>query len=180
MDRRPFPRSYWVIPGRLCAGFYPGDKDAAVMEHKLGGLLDCGIRHIVNLMEPDECDHQGRPFADYTAMYCAMARQRGLQASAVRFPVRDVSIPTRETMRAILDDIDRSLSEGSPVYVHCWGGKGRTGTVVGCYLMRHGLADTRTVLAMIEDLRQPDERAHEPSPETDAQRRMILAWHEGE
>ena len=26
-----------------------------------------------------------------------------------------------------------------PVYVHCWGGIGRTGTVVGCWLVRHGM-----------------------------------------
>lgn len=52
--------------------------------------------------------------------------------------------PTVDQMRAILDAIDRAA--GSIVYVHCWGGHGRTGTVAGCYLVRHG-QDTRQSLA---------------------------------
>ena len=42
-------------------------------------------------------------------------------------------------MSRILDDVDAALADGRTVYVHCWGGIGRTGTVVGCWLMRHGL-----------------------------------------
>ena len=34
--------------------------------------------------------------------------------------------------------IDEAMSAGKAVYVHCWGGVGRTGTVVGCWLVRHG------------------------------------------
>ena len=34
-------------------------------------------------------------------------------------------------MNRILNEIDSSLSADRPVYVHCWGGKGRTGAVVG-------------------------------------------------
>lgn len=178
MDKRPFPRSYWVIPGQLCAGFFPGDRNKASMEHKLEGLLDCGIQHIINLMEPDEYDQNGLPFVDYADVYRRMAHARNISATVVRFPIRDVSIPSRETMQAILDDIDHAIGRNSPVYVHCWGGKGRTGTVVGCYLIRHQLADANTVLSMIETLRCHDERANEPSPETGEQRRMVMSWRE--
>ena len=41
-------------------------------------------------------------------------------------------------MASILDAIDAALDGGKTVYVHCWGGVGRTGTVVGCWLVRHG------------------------------------------
>jgi protein-tyrosine phosphatase len=37
-----------------------------------------------------------------------------------------------ELMTTILDAIDESMTAGKPVYVHCWGGMGRTGTVIGC------------------------------------------------
>ncbi|MFZ5949388.1 MAG: fused DSP-PTPase phosphatase/NAD kinase-like protein [Candidatus Rifleibacteriota bacterium] len=33
------------------------------------------------------------------------------------------------------------MAAGKPVYVHCWGGLGRTGVVVGCWSRRHGEAE---------------------------------------
>ncbi|WP_374108489.1 hypothetical protein [Nostoc sp. XA010] len=39
-------------------------------------------------------------------------------------------------MRSLpLPPIDRALNGQEKVYVHCWGGIGRTGIVVGCYLV---------------------------------------------
>ncbi len=55
----PFPRAYWVEPGKLLAGEYPGAKDPGEARRKSRGLLDRGIRHVINLMEPDERDFQG-------------------------------------------------------------------------------------------------------------------------
>lgn len=109
-----------------------------------------------------------------------LGARRGAKVSSKRFPIRDVSVPTRELMKAILDDIDESISRDRPVFVHCWGGKGRTGTVVGCFLARHGIAHGKEALAMISQLRSNDPRAHEPSPETPAQRDMVISWKEGE
>jgi hypothetical protein len=34
--------------------------------------------------------------------------------------------------------IDRRIREGGAVFLHCWGGVGRTGLVVGCWLQEHG------------------------------------------
>ena len=59
---------------------------------------------------------------------------KGISVTWERIPVRDVSVPSKDGMVMILDRIDQALAQQRPVYVHCWGGKGRTGTVVGCYL----------------------------------------------
>lgn len=179
-SRKPFPRSYWVVRGKLCAGAFPGGKDEKLMADKLQGLIDCGLRHVINLMDPSETDHDGRPFADYTIMLSMLGAHRGAKVSSKRFPIRDVSVPSRELMKSILDDIDKTLSQDRPVFIHCWGGKGRTGTVVGCFLARHGIAQGKEALAMISHLRSSDPRAHELSPETFAQRDMVLSWKEGE
>lgn len=32
---RPIPDSYWVVPGKLLAGEYPGSKTDKVARHKL-------------------------------------------------------------------------------------------------------------------------------------------------
>ncbi|HOK07554.1 MAG TPA: hypothetical protein P5269_09385 [Syntrophales bacterium] len=176
----PFPRSYWVYPGKFLAGCYPGDKDPSAAFQKLAGLLDHRIRHVINLMEEDEVDHDGRPFMPYDTTLARLAAQRGVEVFCERFPIRDLGIPGREDMRLILDAVDRAIGRGMAVYVHCWGGKGRTGTVVGCWLARHGIARGPAVLEEIRRLRRRDPCAHEPSPETAAQRAMATSWGTGE
>ena len=62
----------------------------------------------------------------------------GGEAKRLAFPIPDISIPADPNqMIAILDAIDAALFEGHGVYIHCWGGVGRTGTVVVCWLKRH-------------------------------------------
>lgn len=56
MSSVPFPHSYWVIPGQLLAGCYPGAKDLREATDKLTALINAGIRHVINLMKPDERD----------------------------------------------------------------------------------------------------------------------------
>ena len=99
-----------------------------------------------------------------------------------RFPIRDVSVPERpEDMAAILDHIDRRLANGRKVYVHCWGGVGRTGTVVGGYLVRRG-ASGEDALARLEDLWSTvslvKQLYHPRSPETGEQEEMVRLWTE--
>ena len=59
-------------------------------------------------------------------------------ARYVNMPIRDFSVPTRDGLVVILDEIDAELDTGGLVFVHCWAGCGRTGVVVGSWLVRHG------------------------------------------
>ena len=59
-------------------------------------------------------------------------------ARYLNMPIRDFSVPTRDGLVAILDEIDAELDAGGLVFVHCWAGCGRTGVVVGSWLVRHG------------------------------------------
>ncbi len=129
----------------------------------MAGLIDAGIRHVINLMEEDERDHDGDLFTPYQDRFRQIASARHIDVQWERVPVRDVSVPSRQVMTGILDMIDRAMAQNRPVYVHCWGGKGRTGTVVGCYLIRHGHAGGAGALEKIKDLRRNDPRSHEPS-----------------
>jgi hypothetical protein len=177
--RVPFPRSYWVVPGKFLAGYYPGDLDTLKMEEKLKRLLRAGIRYVINLMEENERNRFGNPFPSYENAIARYAKRAGVNITCVRRPIKDLTAPTPEFMRKILDEIDDAISQGKPVYVHCWGGKGRTGTIVGCYLARHGHAEGQDVLGLIEKLRHNDPEAYHPSPETRQQRDMVTAWQEG-
>lgn len=172
----PFDRSYWVTPGQLLAGFFPGSKDPAQEHANMEGLINAGIRHVINLMEEGELDHHGQPFRPYQERLKDLAAIKGIDVTWERIPIRDVSVPARHVMVIILDRIDQALVQQRPVYIHCWGGKGRTGTVVGCYLARHSIAEGETALKAIQKMRRNDPKAHEPSPETREQCEFVLRW----
>ncbi|HEX9075773.1 MAG TPA: dual specificity protein phosphatase family protein [Anaerolineae bacterium] len=176
----PFPDSYWVVPGKLLAGIYPGSLDPEEAHEKLLGLIEVGIRRVINLQEADERDYFDHLFVPYERELQRLAAKRNVQVTMIRMPIRDMHAPSQDEMRAILDEIDRSLAQDLPVYVHCWGGIGRTGTVVGCYLARHGIATDWDALRKIKSLRRgvPDWRAN--SPQSPVQFALVRSWQCGE
>lgn len=175
--QRPFPRSYWVVPGLFLAGFLPGSRNPTETEERGRALLHCGIRHIINLMEVDERDHTGTLFIPYEQQFQQLAAADSIHLSCQRMPIRDLSVPSTEQMMAILNQIDETIATDHPLYLHCWGGKGRTGTVVGCWLVRHGKAVGTEAIALLNQLRVgQDSQAHIPVPETERQRQMIRSW----
>jgi protein-tyrosine phosphatase len=102
----------------------------------------------------------------------------GRSAMHRRFPIPDGGTPTQAQMTHILDTIDAALDDGHTVYVHCWGGIGRTGTVVGCYMVCQG-ASSQEALKEIARLRQGTPDGDRRSPETDEQEQLILSWPVG-
>lgn len=150
------------------------------MNKKLHGLLNHGIRHVINLMESDEFDHDGNPFTPYDITMASLADAEGMAITFDRMPIVDLSIPTRDDMVQILNVIDTHINAGQAVYVHCRGGRGRTGTVVGCYLARHGLGVGKRALWMIQKLRKSVMDFNLSSPETIRQFDMVTSWGKGE
>lgn len=90
----PFPHSYWAIPAKLLAGEYPGAQNEADALVKLDRLIGCGIRQIINLMEPDEKDHTGKQFNDYKLVIANIAINKSVTVRCLRFPIPDLNIPT--------------------------------------------------------------------------------------
>lgn len=176
----PFERAYWVIPGRLLAGGYPGDADAAAEARKLNGLVEAGVQTILNLMEVDEVNSRGAPFLPYKQAVRRFAREQGREVEFLRFPVPPLGVPSYQQMRLVLDTIDDLLAQGRRVFVHSRSGNGRVGTVAGCFLARHGLASGEAILERLMQLRRGLPGSQTPSPETVIQQKMVLEWREGE
>lgn len=175
----PVERCYWVVENLLLAGAYPGHSNTQTHKKRISGLWEAGIRTFINLMEENETNHAGQAFVRYDDMLREMASTNNDRIAHLRFPIPDTKITTHDRMRSILDAIDLSLDRQIPVYVHCFGGMGRTGTVICCWLLRHGLASKDNVLSLLTTLRQADlQRATWPAPENKTQCQFVLDWPE--
>jgi ADP-ribosyl-[dinitrogen reductase] hydrolase len=161
----PLRNCYWVLPGQVLAGEYPGGHTPGRTKQRLERLLSAGIVAFLDLTHPDEMPRYDKdlPFnIDYR-----------------RKPIRDHGLPAaRVQMIEILDCLQESLSAGRPVYVHCRAGIGRTGIVMGCLLAdQRGLTGDQA-LRELNRLWQQCRRSRSWAfvPETDEQVNYVRGW----
>ena len=169
---RPMANTYWVVPSLFAAGEYPGAKDHREAARRLRLLLRAGIDHFIDLTRPDD------GLVPYEQIAHEQADAQGITVRVERHPIRDMSIPNHPgEMKAILNAVDDAIARGGAVYVHCWGGVGRTGTVVGCWLVRQGFTGDQA-LAQIADWWQHVEKRHwhPHSPQTLEQHEYVRGW----
>ncbi len=175
----PTERCYWVVDDLLLAGAYPGHANPKAHQDRIAKLWDAGMRTFINLMEEDELNKDDKPFVRYDDILRQRADKLDGRIAHLRFPIKDGWVTTADRMRSILDAIDLSLSQKIPTYIHCFGGMGRTGTVICCWLLRHGYTTKDNVLPLLKDLREADLlRADWPAPENEEQRQFVLTWPE--
>lgn len=156
--------AYWVEPG-LLAGEYPGHREAAIARRKIDLLADQGIRTFVDLTTAAD------GLAPYESIVGEVARTRNADLRRVAHPIPDLGVVDDGDYDAILASIAAARDRGG-VYVHCWGGIGRTGTVVGCHLLTRGLGYDDAIAAL-STLRATSRTAHRPAPETPAQLALL-------
>ncbi len=176
----PLERSYWVVPGKFLAGAYPGDLVRGRAEEKLRLLISAGIRVFVDLTCEGDRNLSRRAVEPYDDILARLGEDAGCSIQYCRRPIVDMDVPSREEMRETLDLIDAALAGDRPVFVHCLGGIGRTGTVVGCWLVRQGRASGEDVMELIRELRVNEPYADIPSPESHPQRQFVSAWRKGD
>jgi protein-tyrosine phosphatase len=147
-----------IAEGRLLAGRHPfawGREESAA---ELRDLLAEGVTLFLDLTQEGELE-------TYDHLVPAGVRY-------VRRPIHDFSVPATEDLATTLDVLDAEIAAGGLVYVHCWAGCGRTGVVVGSWLVRHG-TDPREALALVAAKRGAG------CPQTLQQRLLVLGWQAG-
>ena len=171
---RPLANTYWVDPGRFAAGEYPGARRRKEAATRLRTLLRAGIDCFIDLTQP----HEG--LAPYAGIAAQEASRLDIEFVHERHSIVDMGVPRSQQQTAgILDAIDKALDDGKSVYVHCWGGIGRTGTVVGCWLVRHGMTGDEALAQIAQRWQGMEKRYRHPrSPQTQQQRRYVRSWTE--
>ena len=167
---RPIRSSYWLLDGQLLAGDYPASFTPKETRPKLEAILNADIRSFIDLTFGND---EGLP--PYEPLLHQIAEEQQIDVAYRRFSIRDADVPTKAQMQEVLRTIRQELAAGRPVYFHCWGGIGRTGTVAGCWLVEDGYS-CDDALRTIAELRTGTPDSYTRSPETDAQGTFVRNW----
>ncbi|KAF8433733.1 protein-tyrosine phosphatase-like protein [Boletus edulis BED1] len=167
---RPIPNSYWATP-QLLACEYPWSPFES--SQKLDKLLAAGVRTFIDLTESGE-------LSPYSPHLPDLAHAHDIPVSEIeyhQFPIQDRSLPeSTEFMFSILDVLRDNERRGRVAAVHCRGGIGRTGMVIGCWLVESALAKSgEEALRIIAALWQTVEKCkrYPHSPETGPQCQFV-------
>ena len=99
--------------------------------------------------------------------------RRRLEVDFVHRPIVDLGIPEDQKLADLLDDLTSRLACGEKLYIHCWGGRGRAGTVGTTLLAKLYGMDADEALERVQrafDTRKDEQRK---SPETPEQHTFV-------
>ena len=107
-------RRWWdEVDEHVILGAFPFARDAS----RLQGL---GVRAVVNT-----CEEYAGPQTAY--------QEAGIEQ--LRIPTIDFTPPSLEDVEKAVQFMDEQIAQGKKVYVHCKAGRGRSATVVLCWLV---------------------------------------------
>mmetsp|Transcript_28923 Transcript_28923/g.53137 ORF Transcript_28923/g.53137 Transcript_28923/m.53137 type:complete len:379 (+) Transcript_28923:4364-5500(+) len=190
----PTPWSNWVIPGRVIAGAYPASLDDNETEKILTTLLELGINTFVclqaevNINTPEHAWRSGhglRPYIKDAQKILSKAHETSnpkitqQKIDFLHLPIIDGNVTTDAAMNRLAEDCMERILRGEKLYIHCWGGHGRTGTLVSVVLGRlYGISYTNAFkyCQSFHDSRVYPQNVRSPqTPVQRAQVRRLLA-----
>lgn len=103
----------WIDP-HVVLGAFPFASDAAK-------LADEGVEAVVNT-----CEEYGGPTEEY--------KKHNIEQLWI--PTIDFTHPSYQDVCRAVEFVDRNVTAGKSVYIHCKAGRGRSATVAICWLMK--------------------------------------------
>eukprot|EP00912_Choanoflagellata_sp_UC4_P001435 UC4_evm7s893 len=154
--RGPTQSMFWIVPGRILCGPYPGSINDEEHTDILLTLLETGIQTFACLQAevdqevPPELWKQGpdvavRPYmADVRYLQSTDPKFQALgPISTVQVHIPDMGIAEDDAVSRAVSHLIRDLKANKTIYLHCWGGHGRTSTVGSIIIGRlYGLGPT--------------------------------------
>jgi len=200
----PTNESNWVMPGHLLVGAYPGVVDDEENMTTIWGILNCKVTTFVCLQVEypgpevtEDMWRSGRAIRPYfgdvkeVVKHVDSMREVNKDYSVknvtsikkldfVHVPIVDCSVTDDNTIFQLCVNLVNRISRGEVLYVHCWGGHGRTGTAICIMLhLMYGMSakDCMEYCQFVHDLRRiPIDVG---SPQTQAQRDQVIRVIEG-
>ncbi|KAL0270267.1 UNVERIFIED_CONTAM: hypothetical protein PYX00_007733 [Menopon gallinae] len=139
---------YWVAKGELAGMAWPQSTD------NIRYLIDRGIKHLVTL-SPEKRP----PVSDFPGM------------EWTEIPVAEFEAPTLDQIREFVAICERHRQRNQAVGVHCRQGRGRTGVMAACFLVRFQDLSPGTAITDIR-IKLPG------SIETREQERVVARYHD--
>eukprot|EP00904_Undaria_pinnatifida_P008558 jgi/Undpi1/4832/HiC_scaffold_19.g08185.m1 len=190
----PTMESNWVLPGRLLVGAYPASMNDSHHAHLLCTILLQGVTTFVCLQQEyrsegvtEDMWRSGEALRPYFQDALQLLRKlrdikaadpRGMpeicapqDTDFVHFPIVDCNVADDTKVLHLAAKLAARVARGEVLYLHCWGGHGRTGTVVS--IMLHLMYGLSADVAMercqhVHDVRRIPISVG--SPQTEAQR----------
>lgn len=148
--RCPMEGFRWQVPGKLAGMAHPSWMDQSE-EAVIAFLKREGVGAIVSLTE--------RPLPP------GFLTAGGFEY--LHLPVPDMEPPTQRQIAEFVGYVNRQVQQGKPVAAHCLAGRGRTGTMLACYLVsdglsaRQALAEVRSKLSASVETSEQEEAVYE-------------------
>lgn len=156
--------NYYKADTNIYAGEYPYAEDEEIGFKKLSLLKEIGISYIIDLTEEGELI----PY-----------RQHIDSIEYLRFPIVDRGVPcSMNETKNICEIINRAIREGKFLYIHCWGGVGRTGTIVACWYVFNGYSYSEAIMMLNKRWKYcPKSRRRTHCPEYKHQENFIKEFY---
>ncbi|CAE6972203.1 unnamed protein product [Symbiodinium sp. CCMP2592] len=186
----------WLLPGHLMIGRYPylnpvyctSQREAVEQLH---GLLKVGITTFVCLQTEippqvgpasEEWPADGVPVTGFPGRflpYAAKAQSLMPDLQFMHCPIQDLSTPRSRELSELVGELMQRMEANEVIYLHCWGGRGRSGVVAACLLgSMFGEMTAAECLEMVQcgyssRGSKADVGALAKSPQTDEQRQFV-------
>jgi hypothetical protein len=177
-----------LVFDRFYAGAFPGDYDDKTNDDTLIKLLNIGVTRFVCMRKEYQDSIRAnwkylriRPYFRDVQRIVSNREKYPLLNPTVpndikfdHFPIEDLKTTTDEKTLEAAKTVVAALENGETVYLHCWGGHGRTGIIVCLVLhLMYDLTATDAInyCELVHSMRRS--RLDVSSPQTDVQRQQV-------